>query len=163
MRFSFLILSLLCFGFTWHPFHVAVTDIRYNEDNRSLEVIQKVFSDDLAEALYAVDSLEPDYTDIEATKPLIEAYLRQHLSFVVNDKEAAYNFLGYEFEKESWTLYCYIEIEKVHKLNKLLVNTSILSHYFEDQENIVHLQIGDDIDSKRLKGSLSRAVFEVEE
>lgn len=162
MRFCLLALTLLLMAFAWHPFHVAVTDIRYNEELRSLEVIQKIFSDDLAEALHAIDSLEPDYRDQENSKPIVEAYLREHLQFFVNGKEAEVDFLGYEFEEESWTLYCYLEIKKVRKLESLRVNTTILSHYFEDQENIVHLQIGDEIDSKRLKGSMSRASFVIE-
>lgn len=135
-----------------HPLHVSVCEIEYNADSKSLEIIQRIFLDDLETQIRA-DRLQPELDitlpgDGLSTDQLVESYLLRRLQFVVNGKEAVYSYLGHEIEGD--VILCYIEIEKVKKLKSLRVQSSILADTFEDQVNIVHVEVDRKLKSMKL-------------
>ncbi len=69
----------------------------------------------------------------------IAAYLKKHLAFSVNGKQVEYKYLGKEAQLDA--TWCYLEIEKVGNLRKLEVDNSIMLIEFEDQVNMVNLNI----------------------
>ena len=135
-----------------HPLHVSVCEIEYDADSKSLEIIQRIFLDDL-ETQIRKDRSQPEL-DITlpggslSTDQLVESYLQRRLQFVVNGKQVVYSYLGHEIEGD--VIFCYIEIEKVKKLRSLRVQSSILSDVFEDQVNIVHVEVGRKLRSMKL-------------
>ncbi|MEM7106740.1 MAG: DUF6702 family protein [Bacteroidota bacterium] len=135
-----------------HPLHVSICDIEYDDTAKSLEIIQRVFLDDL-ESQIRLDLNQPG---LDITQPdngrtlhqMTESYLIKRLSFEINGKPREFNYLGNEIEGD--VILCYIEIEKVKKLKTIKVRSSILVDLFDDQVNIVHVEVDDKIRSMKL-------------
>lgn len=70
---------------------------------------------------------------------LIAAYLQKHLVLKVNGKPVAFNYLGKEAQLDA--TWCYMEVEKVGNVRKLEIQNTLLLDDFEDQTNLVNLNI----------------------
>lgn len=126
-----------------HKFYVSVTQVEYNKDQNSLQVMSRIFIDDI-EALikerYDVSVvLDKDKEDPEVDKYL-DTYLHQKLTFVVNQKEVSFTFLGKEYEND--LIICYLEIENITSLDTIEITNKVLMDLFEEQQNIVHVKKG---------------------
>ncbi|MEX2336865.1 MAG: DUF6702 family protein [Fulvivirga sp.] len=137
-----------------HPIHVSICDIAYDEERDALEFVQRVFLDDLELAIRQktgaprLDITQPD--NGKTTDELVKAYLQEHFKVTVNGKETDYNYLGHEIEIDA--IYCYMEIEKVRKVNSIAIFSDILTSIFDDQVNLVHVTVDDEIRSMKLTG-----------
>ncbi|MEM9856896.1 MAG: DUF6702 family protein [Bacteroidota bacterium] len=135
-----------------HPLHVSICEIEYDPSSKSLEIIQRIFLDDLESEI----RLDLGLPELDITVPdngstlddMAEAYLLKRLKFEVNGKEASYKYLGHEIEGDA--ILCYIEIEKVKKLKSIKVHSDILLDFFDDQINIIHVEVEDRIRSMKL-------------
>ena len=142
-QFLLLLTTLLTIA---HPFHVSVCSIHYAAEEQTLQITQKIFADDLEEALNAtakasgrnarIDVLNPP--DPAAMETIIDNYLEEHLHITVNDQPVEPTFLGYE--REELALWCYLEVSGVTGIQNLSVQSSILVDAFDDQTNIVHIK-----------------------
>ncbi|MEL7005804.1 MAG: DUF6702 family protein [Bacteroidota bacterium] len=66
----------------------------------------------------------------------------------INDKAREYTLLGHEIETD--VVYCYMEITKVKKLKSIEIVNSILTNVYDDQTNLVHIEVDDKIRSMRM-------------
>ena len=125
-----------------HDFHSSVTQIDHNKEAKALQITVRLFSDDLSAAL--VKDGAPKMELGTASEPpeaneLIAAYLQKHLVLKVNGKLAAFNYLGKEAQLDA--TWCYMEVEKVGNVRKLEIQNTLLLDDFEDQTNLVNLNI----------------------
>ena len=149
---KFLVSMAWAFVALFHPLHVSVCEIEYDKESKALEIIQRIFVDDLEREI-RLDLKQPE---LDITLPdngltldqMAEAYLKKRLKFEVNGKTSDYNYLGHEIEGDA--VLCYIEIEKVKKLKSIKVYSGILSDVFDDQVNIVHVEVDNRIRSMKL-------------
>ena len=76
-----------------HPFHVSVCEVEYNQAEQTLEIAQRIFSDDLAEGI-------KDHFDLETTAgsaqldSLLPVYLSEHIRITVGGVPMEMDFLG---------------------------------------------------------------------
>ena len=90
---------LLGLGLLFHPLHISVTEIEYNNKVKSLQIISRIFVDDLETAIRAeknipnLDILNPK--NGLKTELMISDYLKAHLKIKLDGKEMRLNFLGY--------------------------------------------------------------------
>jgi len=139
-----IILHVLLVLHTWlaHPFHVSVCDIEFNQKNGSLEISQRIFLDDLEEALRKtsgwanLDVMNP--TDKKRFDAMMKDYLLKNLVVVANGTKQKLSYLGHEVEADA--LWCYIEVTSVNNLESIEVTNSVLLETFDDQINIVHIK-----------------------
>jgi hypothetical protein len=92
--FIFSLIALLSSQAFAHKFYMSITEMRYNEKNKSLEVTIKLFTDDIEKALESKsDSALFLGTEKEAsqTDQLMEAYLREHFSLKQNEETMQYD------------------------------------------------------------------------
>ncbi|SNS49111.1 hypothetical protein SAMN05421640_0367 [Ekhidna lutea] len=158
-------LSLIFFQSLFHPFHVSVSDIKYKEDKKAIQISTRIFLDDLELALRAfsgdekLDILAEESWDF--VNENLEKYMLDRMK-LWDEKGRAYelNYIGAEIEED--VMWCYIEIEKVKKLKQVKVWNSILHEVWGDQENLVHFRAFDDVQSARLFESEDSVVFEWE-
>ena len=135
-----------------HPFHVSVCSIHHSPDEQTLQITQKIFADDLEEALTAastsgpIDVLNPP--DPDALDALIDDYLRNHLQITVNGQVTEATYLGHE--REEMALWCYLEVSGVPDIQSLSVRSTILTNTFDDQTNIVHVEYQNALKSMKL-------------
>ena len=136
-----------------HPIHVSVCDIEYDKANQALEVVQRIFVDDLEKAVRLHSGKQSLDIGLEDAKVHIQAYIVDKLHIRVNGKAVSYAYLGHEIEGEA--LYAYIEIEKVKKLSELEVTSEILTAMYDDQVNLVHVKVDGALRSLKLTSSSS--------
>ncbi|MEQ9008605.1 MAG: hypothetical protein RLP12_12020, partial [Ekhidna sp.] len=143
----------------------SVSDIKYKEDQKVIQISTRIFLDDLELALRAytgngnLDIVAEESWDF--VNENLERYLLDRMK-LWDEKERAYelNYIGAEIEED--VMWCYIEIEKVKKLKQVKVRNSILHEVWGDQENLVHFRAFDDVHSARLFEGKDTEVFEWE-
>ena len=136
-----------------HEFHLSLTEINHNAENRSLEISIKLFTDDLTTALIQAGASKKIELGTEAEPPaaneLVEAYLRKHFQITVNGKAHDFKYLGKEAELDA--TWCFVEVANVKTVQEIEVVNSFLLEAFDDQTNMVNLNI-----NGRKKSGLSR-------
>jgi len=132
-------------SFIAHKFYVSVTQVEFNEEEQSLQIISRVFIDDIEELLrerYDNDiTLDPNEEN-EKVDQYLKKYFDQKLEFVINQKATSFAFLGKEYEDD--LVICYLEIENINSLETIQISNQILMDLFEEQQNIVHVKKGND-------------------
>jgi hypothetical protein len=144
-------IQLIAFWFYLHPIHVSVTEIEYDPKDQALEVMMRVFIDDLELSLKnhlnqpELDVLNPKGV---TTDELVEKYLDKHFKILLDNKLQKTSYLGHEREGEALILY--IEVKAVKPWKKITVNNAVIMSTYDDQSNIVHVYVGDNVKSLRL-------------
>lgn len=126
-----------------HKFYVSVTQIEYKEEEQSLQIITRIFIDDIEEALRKrYDEKITLISKEQETKvdEYLSTYLKQKLRITVNGKEIYYTFLGKEYDND--LVLCYLEAENISSLEIIEVSNLTLMDFFEEQQNLVHVKKG---------------------
>jgi hypothetical protein len=158
-----LLVQLLLIWFP-HPIHVSVTEVEYNEKTKSLQIISRIFIDDLE--LSIQKQLNEESLDImkpkngKATDQLLGNYLSEHLKIKLDGKPVKINYLAHE--EEDLAVICYLEIENVKKLKTLEVTNTVIQETHADQSNIVHITYKGPIKSYRLTSEKPTDTFKFE-
>lgn len=151
----FLLLFLLL-----HPYHVSVTEIRFDEEAHSLQITERIFIDDLEEGLRAANS-NPNFVlmdDSLQTHNYLKAYFEDNFQLSVNGKTSNYRYLGGEIEDD--VIWCYIELTNVQDLKSIRLTNKLLTDIYDDQKNLVHFKIGGEKKSFILSDKEIVAVYE---
>ncbi|WP_027393695.1 DUF6702 family protein [Aquimarina latercula] len=124
-----------------HKFYVSVTQIEYKEEEKSLQIISRIFVDDIEEVLrkrYDETIELVSNEQEEKVDQYLTTYLKQKLSITVNGEEVFFNFIGKEYDND--LVLCYLEVENVESLKTIVVSNQVLMHFFDDQQNIIHVK-----------------------
>lgn len=141
---TLLIILILCSSFiTAHKFYVSVTQIEYIASKQHLQIVSRVFIDDLEDALQARydTSLVISSEAAETIKPIVSKYFKKKFTLKINDQTVQYNFLGFEIEND--LMLCYLEINDVKELKTITIDNQLLMDQFIEQQNIVHVKKGE--------------------
>lgn len=128
-----------------HKFHVSVAQIEFNEKEQAVEIVLRVFTDDLENALsqHAKRPIKLDPATANADKQLgamIMAYLRA--SFAMKSKTGhpiRFSWVGWEGQADMCWLY--IEGKLPGGLAGAQLRNKIFCELFDDQINIVNAKI----------------------
>ena len=137
---SFFLLSAFKSGA--HEFYLSVTEIEYNNEEQSLQIITRVFIDDFQNVLnerYDADIQLSQEAEEGAVTEHISKYLNQKLRLKINGEELQLNYLGKEYDADQLVLY--IEVENVAAFDEIEVTNEILTDLFDDQKNVVHVKV----------------------
>ena len=140
----------LCFHL--HPIHVSVTEIEFDEKDEALEIMMRVFIDDLELSLR--NSLRQPDLDLlnpgsgQTTDGLISNYLKKHFQVSLDEKVQRTNYLGHEREAEAFIFY--VEVKGVKKWKTISIFNDIIMATHNDQSNLIHVYVKDDVKSLRL-------------
>ncbi|TVZ27371.1 hypothetical protein JM83_2408 [Gillisia sp. Hel_I_86] len=139
-----LALVLLFIGFssfkTNHKFYVSVTEIEYNEKAESLQIISRVFIDDLEDLLqtrYDKSIRLGKSNESTEVHDYIKKYLNKKIEVQLDGKSVEVNYLGKEYEDDMVLLY--LEISKVSSFKKIGLKNALLTDMFSEQKNLVHV------------------------
>lgn len=149
---TFLWTKIAVLMFALHPMHVSVTEIAYDEKEKELEVVMRVFIDDLELSIKnrlrqeELDLLNPK--DGKTTDQLVSTYLKDSFKISLDGKPFETVYLGHEQDAEA--LICYIQVSKVKKWKTIQVRNSIITETHEDQSNLVHVTLKETVRSLRL-------------
>ena len=161
LKIAFLLLIIPMLAFTTvHKYYVSVTKVEYVKEKESLQIISRVFIDDF-ENLLRKRYDEKITLDIENELSTIdmymERYLKEKLEIEINGEPINFSFLGKEYEEE--IVFFYLEIEGVKTINTFQITNKILLDMFDEQENIVRVNINDKNKSFLLRKGNTKGVL----
>ncbi len=125
-----------------HKYYLSVTDMQYNETSQSLQMITRLFYDDVEDVLQARYD-ESIVVDATADQELLDRYLTKYLKakfkISVNSERQELVFVGKEYEDDYIVIYS--EIENVSAVKTLEMENTLLMDVFPEQKNMVHTEI----------------------
>ncbi len=128
-------------GTTAHKFYVSITKIEYVKEKNSLQIITKIFTDDIEDVLELKTGASISLNTKKET-PLadedVKMYILQKLKIKVNGKKAQLNYIGKEYDTDM--LVAYLEVTDVKELKVLEIENKVLTEIFGEQQNIIHLK-----------------------
>jgi hypothetical protein len=146
------LLSILTFCFHAHPIHVSVTEIEFDQKDQALEIMMRVFMDDLELTLRndlkepQLDILNPgNKTSVDG---LVKQYLKDHFTISLDNQIQKTNYLGHEREGQAFIFY--IEVTDVQPWKTITIRNDIIMSTHGDQSNIIHVFKNDEVRSLRL-------------
>ncbi len=122
-----------------HEYYVSLTEITFNPDKNRVEVISRVFHDDLERVLKTrynenielKPSVQSDNVD-----QFIKLYYQKKLKLYAEQQAFELQYLGYKFEDDRINIF--LKVDDVRNFNTLRVINLLLTDVFEGQKNIVH-------------------------
>jgi hypothetical protein len=139
--FIALLIPLVSFA-AIHKFYVSVTQIEYIEEKESVQMIMRIFVDDLEKLLRT--RYDKSITLDESKKDdQIDAYIGKYLAnkveVKINNKLVAFKFLGKEYEDD--IVFCYLEINNISDINDFEITNNLFFEIFKEQQNIIKADI----------------------
>ena len=125
----------------FHPVHVSVTNMDINPESGQINVIIKLFSDDLEELIYRKYDVQLHITEMEYPGEKTEAlnrYIEEAFHCTVNGKDTVlleYNKSKLD-EQAIWLYYIYDHQGKIRKMD---IRNKLMLEKFEDQTNLIIL------------------------
>ena len=150
MKIAILFFALVLFS--PHEFHLSLTEINHNAEKKTLQIAVKLFTDDLSVALEQGGKKKLNIgtqNEVPQANEVIASYIKQHLMLKVNGKDVVFEYLGKEAETDA--TWCYVEVKNVAKVQTLEVQNTLLLEAFDDETNMVNLNI-----NGRKKSGLAR-------
>jgi hypothetical protein len=136
----FCIIPLL--SFSPHKYYLSLTQIEYNSESKSIQIIINVFMDDIETALnkeYSIDLQLTNKNEMESNDVYFKKYLEKNLYFKVDNTSSSFNYIGKEYDGD--LVYFYLEIENVNSVEAIEVVNTILIDYFPEQQNLIKSKV----------------------
>jgi len=147
---------LILFGFNLHKYYVSVTEIAIKKDK--LEIIMRVFPDDMENVLKDTYQISPDLASKETLK-YVKFYLKQKFQIFIDDKEVDYKFVGFLMDDGFFVVL--MEVAIPNELHVIRVKNRVLQDFYDEQKNIVHIIWGDKKESFILTKKDNKAIFKL--
>ncbi|MDX6745809.1 DUF6702 family protein [Polaribacter sp. PL03] len=138
-----LLLVIPLLSFSAHKYYLSLTQIKFKEETKSVQIIINVFIDDIETALnkdYNIDLQLTTTKELKDNDVYFEKYLRNKLQFKINNSAQEYNYIGKEYEGD--LVYFYLEIENIAQISSIEVSNKILMKHFPQQENLIKSKVG---------------------
>lgn len=124
-----------------HKFYVSITKIEYVKEKNSIQIITKIFIDDIEDALQ--QQYDPSISldtkkETEKADADLKKYILQKLNIKVNGKAVSINYIGKEYDTDM--VVAYLEITDVKELKTITIENKLLFEMFPEQQNIIHLK-----------------------
>ncbi len=135
-----LLLPLLSASST-HKFYVSITNIEFVKQKSSLQIITKIFTDDIENALrqeYSNPIFLDSQKETAEADELLKKYILQKIKLNVNGKPVKLNYIGKEYETDMVVVY--LEVTGISDLKTVEIENKVLMEMFPEQKNIVHLK-----------------------
>ena len=141
-KIIFLIPLFILFAFGLHKFHLSNTKVVYNEKDKAVQITMRCFVDDIEKTIDEGNNISIELGNERQLKnadKFLKEYLLDNFSISINDKNKSINYLGNEVEKD--IVFFYFEINNIPSFSKISVKNTVLLNTFDDQQNIVRLEV----------------------
>lgn len=145
MKYFKIALFLLIFPLmsmsTAHKFYVSITKVEYIEKENSIQIIAKIFTEDLEKTLrerYSPDIHLDSKKETETDAEFIQKYLLKKLKININNSPVTIDYIGKEYEND--VVKIYMEVQNVSEIKSFEIENKILMDMFEEQQNIIHFK-----------------------
>lgn len=137
-----LLLIIPIFSFTTHKYYIALTEIEFKEDTRSVQMIMNVFMDDIEHTInkeYTINAELSNPKEINNVDDYFKKYLNDHFEVAINSLPRKYKYIGKEYKDN--IVFFYLEIENVSTLKSIEIKNDLLIKYFPEQQNLIKIKI----------------------
>jgi len=127
-----------------HKFYVSITNIEYVEAEQSLQIITKIFIDDIEDALeerYGTKFHFDSDSETEREGELLKKYILQKMKISVNGILVEYTYIGKEYDID--VVKSYIEVKDISDFSTIEIENLVLFDMYKEQQNIIHVKSGD--------------------
>lgn len=139
----FLVSSIWPYG-AEHDYHLTNIEVEYNDDDQALQMILKIFIDDLEDGIANAGIDEKLYlcTDRESENgdAHIYAYLQEKFKLTIDGEAMDFTYVGKETSEDLVAMYCYLEIENLTSVSEITISNDMLMELFDDQVNIIKIK-----------------------
>ena len=157
----FLLIFPLLISSTTHKFYVSTTSVEFVKEKEVIQIITKIFTEDIEQALqarYSPSVSLDSKKETEADVALLKKYLLQKIKIKVNGNPVNLNYIGKEYDVDIAKIY--FEIENISELQSIEIENKVLIDMFSEQQNIIHLKMPDNrmsliLDKANPKGVLN--------
>ena len=125
-----------------HKFYVSVTLVEYVKEKQSVQIITRIFIDDLEDLLrkrYDENITLNTSKEEQSIDVYIGKYLKSKMQVNINGTPVSFTFIGKEYEDD--IVYCYMEISDISSIDSFKITNQILFEVFNEQQNIVRTNI----------------------
>ncbi|MEW4924332.1 DUF6702 family protein [Algibacter sp. 2305UL17-15] len=138
--FLLLFVSLSSFV-SLHKYYISNTQIEYIGEKKSIQIITRIFIDDLENVLRERydEAITLDDENSRTNDLYIEKYLNAKIKIKINDEAVSFVFIGKEME--TGIVKSYLEIENVEAVKTFEISNQTLFDLFSEQQNIIKLDI----------------------
>jgi hypothetical protein len=135
-----------------HPLHVSVTEIEFDEKDKALEIMMRVFIDDAELTMRTAYNI-PNLDILNPPAPhtvdkMMGDYIKNHFKISLDSKAREVKYLGHEQEGEAFIFY--VEVANVKKFKDIQISNDIITETHDDQSNLVHVTVRGKVRSLRL-------------
>ena len=147
MNMKFLKIAILLFvfpllmGSSTHKFYVSTTTIEFVKEKQTLQIITKIFTEDIERALQerynpsiSLDSEKETKTD----EGFLIRYMLQKIKINANVAPVSINYIGKEYDIDITNIY--FEVVGISELKSIEIENKVLIDMFPEQQNIIHLK-----------------------
>ena len=134
------------FAFTMHKYYISMTKIKYVQEERSVQITMRFFIDDLEKTLnnrFKKDFKLANSDELKETDKLLNFYLQQKFSIIINEQTVEYTYIGKEYEND--VVFIYLEATDIDNINSIEVKNSMLLETFEEQQNFIKLYMNNQV------------------
>lgn len=139
-----IVLVLLCVPLITaavHKFYVSTTKVEYVQEKQSVQIITKLFIDDIEDVLqeryYPSLSLATQ-RETKEVQDLLKKYILQKFTITIDGKEAQITYLGREYDVDMVKIF--MEIKDISAFNTIEIENKILFEISNEQQNIIHVK-----------------------
>ena len=141
-RILFLLLVLpLVSATSAHKFYVSITSIEFVKEKSSLQIITKIFTDDIENALrkeYDKTISLDSQKETEEADEFLKQYILQKIKIKINGKPVKLDYIGKEYDTDM--VVAYIEVTGISDFKTVEIENKVLMEMFPEQKNIIHLK-----------------------
>jgi len=145
MKFFKIVFLLLVFPLmissSTHKFYVSTTNVEYVKEKRVVQIISKIFIEDVEQVLQARynPSISLSGTKEKASdEEYLKKYVLQKMKLKINGNDVKINYIGKEYDIDIVNMY--FEIENISEVNSIEIENKILFDMFPEQQNIIHFK-----------------------
>lgn len=135
-----LITILFLSAFSMHNYHISLTKVVLSK--QALQITMRCFIDDMETAINKTENIKSELDtkrEIENVDQYFKSYLLNNFKVKLNKEYQELNFIGKEYEKD--IVYFYFEIDSIKTIKSIEIENNILLKTFDDQQNIIKINI----------------------
>lgn len=143
LKKTYLLLFIIpLLSFSVHKYYLSLTQINYNKETKSIQIIINVFMDDIETALnkdYNIDLQLTTKKELKNNDVYFERYLKEKLFFKIDNLKKEFNYIGKEYDGD--LVYFYLEIENINQLKTINITNNVLINHFPEQQNLIKSKV----------------------
>ncbi len=141
LKLVFIFLASLFF----HPVHVSVASLDYDEEKASFSLFLKLFSDDLEDDCRLMrndPALQLYDADNRPSREIIEEYLETRLIFEAEEERLRAVVGEIDYDPQAEEVRLYVTYEYAGKGRRFRIVNKIMTDLFDDQANLLIFRMG---------------------